>query len=205
MHSGRVIALGRLLLATLFMAAVLIDVSQPFQAPVQTYELLFAYQLLAASVAIATWNSWWLDARLAGPVHAIDIGLFTVLVFLTEGYTSPFFVFFVVLLLSAAIRWGWKETALTAILVAILYLLAGLVTANSSAGAELYRFVVRAGHLVILSLILIWFGLHQSRARAADRRGSVRLRPRKQRWSAPPSPRRHGWSRRWARRPLRAR
>lgn len=161
------IALGRLLLATLFMGALLIDVSQPFQAPVQTYELLFAYQLFAAGIAVVTWSNWWLDARLAGPAHAVDIGLFTILVFLTQGYTSPFFVFFVFLLLSAAIRWGWKETALTAILVAILYLLAGLVAANSNVGLELYRFVVRAGHLVILSLILIWFGVHQSRARTS--------------------------------------
>ncbi len=111
LYSGRVIALGRLMLATLFMVALMIDVSQPVQAPTETYELLLLYQLFAAVIALATWNNWWLDAKLAGPAHAVDIALFTVLVFVTEGYTSPFFVFFVFLLLSAAIRWGWKETA----------------------------------------------------------------------------------------------
>jgi signal transduction histidine kinase len=39
------------------------------------------------------------------------------------------------------------------------------VSARSSVGFQLYRFIVRAGHLVILSLIMIWFGIHQLRAR----------------------------------------
>lgn len=165
LYSGRVIALGRLLLAVSFLGAIAVDISQPAQAPTQTFTLLIAYVVFAAGIAAATWNNWWLDAKLAGPAHAVDIGLFTVLVLLTEGYTSPFFVFFVFVLLAAAIRWGWRETTLTAILLAILYLVAGLVAAKSSVGFQLYRYIVRTGHLVILSLIIIWFGIHQWRAR----------------------------------------
>jgi hypothetical protein len=164
-----VIALGRLLLATSFLVAIWVDATQPAQYPVQTFSLLIGYVGFAALVAAVTWNDWWLDARLAGPAHAVDILLFTVIVLLTEGYTSPFFVFFIFLLLAAAIRWGWRETALTAILVTILYLVAGILAVRSNAGFELYRFIVRTGHLVILSLILIWFGVHQWRARATSR------------------------------------
>ncbi|MFL6728524.1 MAG: sensor histidine kinase [Sphingomicrobium sp.] len=178
LYSGRVIALGRLLLATLYMGALMIDVSQPFQAPTETYALLVFYQLFAAVVVLATWSNWWLDARLAGPVHAVDIALFTVLVFLTDGYTSPFFVFFTFLLLSSAIRWGWKETALTAILVAILYLLAGMVAAQSNIGPQLYRVVIRAGQLVIVSLVLIWFGIHHWRARGPSVAAELLTEPR---------------------------
>ena len=54
--------------------------------------------------------------------------MFTLMVLLTHGYTSPFFTFFMFLLLSAAIRWGWKATALTAVLVTLLYLIVGLST-----------------------------------------------------------------------------
>lgn len=165
LYSGRVIALGRLLLAVSFLGAIAVDISQPAQAPTQTFGLLIAYVAFAAGIAAATWNNWWLDAKLAGPAHAVDIGLFTVLVLLTEGYTSPYFIFFVFVLLAAAIRWGWRETTLTAILLAILYLVAGLVAAKSAVGFQLYRFIVRTGHLVILSLIIIWFGIHQWRAR----------------------------------------
>ena len=159
--SGRVIALGRLLLATLFLVSILIDSSQPAQAPVSTYALLAAYVAYAAGIVLLTWNNWWLDARLAGPGHAIDITLFAVLVLLTEGYTSPFFTFFMFLLLSAAIRWGWQATALTAILLTLTYLVLGMLAVPSGEAFELQRFVVRTGHLVILSLILIWFGINQ--------------------------------------------
>jgi signal transduction histidine kinase len=163
--SGRVITLGRLMLACLFVVAILVDASQPAQAPLQAYALLATYVILAAGIAIVTWNSWWLDAKLAGPAHAMDVVLFTVFVLLTEGYTSPFFTFFIFLLLSAAIRWGWRATALTAALLTLLYLIAGLLVVNVSAKFELQPFVVRGGQLIIVSLIVIWFGANQWRAR----------------------------------------
>ena len=161
--SGRVIALGRLMLASLFLVAILIDASQPTHAPQATYAVLGGYVLFAAAIVAATWRNWWLDARLAGPAHAIDIVLFTVLVLLTEGFTSPFFAFFIFLLLSAAIRWGWNLTAATAILLALLYLIVGMLVATTDQPFELQRFIVRAGQMIILSLILIWFGANQWR------------------------------------------
>ena len=102
--SGRVIALGRLILAALFLLAIWIDASQPARAPAATYVVLAAYVAFAAAIVVATWSNWWLDAKLAGPAHAVDIILFTLLVLLTEGYTSPFFTFFMFVLLSAATR-----------------------------------------------------------------------------------------------------
>src|SRR5205085_2064126 len=111
-----------------------------------------------------TWRSWWRDARLTGPAHAVDIVVFTALVFLTDGYTSPFFIFFIFLLLAAAIRWGWKETTLTALLLVVLYFAVGLL-AVTKPDFELYRFIIRTGQLIILSLILVWFGANQWRAR----------------------------------------
>ena len=167
--SGRVIALGRLMLATLFLLAIWVDVSQPMQAPATTYALLAAYVAFAAAIVALTWSNWWLDARLAGPAHAADIILFTLLVLLTEGYTSPFFTFFMFLLLSAAIRWGWRATALTAVLLTLLYILAGLLVVASNGAFDMERFVVRTGHLIILSLILMWFGVNQWRTRFYSR------------------------------------
>ena len=159
--SGRLIALGRLMLASLFLAAILLDASQPARAPFSTYSILAFYIVFAAGLAVAVWRSWWLDARFAGPAHALDITMFAMLVLLTESYTSPFFTFFVFVLLSAAIRWGWRATALTAILLTLLYLLVGLVGLTSGVAFEWERFLVRTGQLVILSLILIWFGANQ--------------------------------------------
>lgn len=158
------IALGRVMLAALFLISIWLDQSQPTQAPERTYALLLFYVLYALGIAALTWRNWWLDARLAAPAHIIDMAVFTAIVFSTNGYTSPFFLFFVLPLLSAAIRWGWRETALTATLLVLLYLSAGLLVTGSET-FELQRFVARSGHLVILSALLIWFGMHQQFSR----------------------------------------
>lgn len=149
------------MLALLFFFAILFDESQPARAPSATYAILMIYIAFAAIIAAVTWRSWWLDARFAGPAHALDIAMFAVLVMLTESYTSPFFTFFVFVLLSAAIRWDLRATVLSAILLALLYLLVGLVGLMSGVEFEWQRFLVRTGQLVILSLILIWFGANQ--------------------------------------------
>ncbi len=163
-QSGRVIALGRMLLVSLFLIAILLDTGEPGRAMVETYVLLFVYATVAVAIAVAAWRNWWIDARLAVPSHAIDMAVFTAIVFSSNGTTSPFFLFFVLPLLSAAIRWNWRETALTASALVILYLIAGLLVAGHQT-FELERFVIRSGHLIILSLLLIWFGIHQRRTR----------------------------------------
>jgi len=158
--SGRVIASGRTLLACLFMLAVWLDSSQPANAPAETYALLIIYAAWAAALTLLTWRDWWLDARLAAPAHVVDVAVFTAMLYSTEGYTSPYFTFFVFLLLSSAIRWGWQETAATAVAVIFSYFLISLLTAPAGE-FDVERFVVRSGHLFILSAILIWFGSNQ--------------------------------------------
>jgi signal transduction histidine kinase len=160
-RSGRVIALARAVLAAVFLFAIWVDRSQPAQAVEVTYTVLVVYVIAAAAIAALTWQNWWLDARLAGPMQVIDIVVFTLLVLTSDGYTSPFFVFFVFLILSAAIRWGWRETALTAVPVTLLYVAAGVVAGSESgANFDLQRFIIRSGNLVVLSVVLIWFGVN---------------------------------------------
>ena len=154
---GRVIALGRVILASLFLLS---NAFNRLQQPTAAFELLFAYVLVAVAIATITWRNWWLDARLAAPAHLLDMAVFTSIVFSSTSYTSPFFLFFILPLLSAAIRWGWRETLLTASGLILLHLAAGVVVAGS-AYFELQRFIVRTGHLLILSAVLIWFGVHQ--------------------------------------------
>lgn len=142
--------------------AIWLDESQPAQAVEQTYALLAAYVFLSIAAIALTWKNWWMECRLAAPLHVLDIMVFTALVFATEGYTSPFFTFFVFLILAATIRWGWRETTLTAAVVVLLYLAAGL-TADSwgTEDFELRRFVIRSAYVLVLSMILIWFGMNQ--------------------------------------------
>jgi signal transduction histidine kinase len=149
------------MLASLFLLAIWFDASQPTKTPLAAWAVLGAYAIFALGVLATTWNNWWLDARLAGLFHAIDIILFTFLVFSTEGYTPPF-ASFIFVLLAAAIRWGWRSTALSALLLILLYILAGLTVAQTP--DEFHPFIIRTGNLVILSLILMWFGVNQWRS-----------------------------------------
>src|SRR5206468_12603633 len=136
-------------LAALFLVAVWLDPSQPARSAIVTYAMIGTYLVVAVAIAVGTWRNWWLDARLAVPSHFVDMALFTGVVFSTNGYTSPFFVIFMLPLLSATIRWGWRETALTALALVLLYFSAGLLVAGSQP-FELQRFMVRTADLVIL-------------------------------------------------------
>ncbi|HEV2594557.1 MAG TPA: ATP-binding protein [Sphingomicrobium sp.] len=156
------IALGRLMLCAVLLIAVSADHGEPHLAWVRTYSLLTVYAVAAGAIAFATWRNWWLDARLAVITHGVDMAVFTAIVFSANSTTSPFFLFFVLPLLSAAIRWSWRETAFTATVMILLYMAAGLLIAGTGS-FELERFIIRAGNLLILSLLLIWFGIHQRR------------------------------------------
>lgn len=152
------------MLAVLFAAAALLDLSPVFDPKSMTAAIIGGYIVFAAAIIVATWNNWWLDARLAGPAHAVDLGVFTLLIALTEASDSPYFTFFTFLLLAASIRWSWRVTTLTAVLLVLLYLTAGMVVSGPTEPAAQHAFIDRTGHLFILSLIVIWFGVNQWRS-----------------------------------------
>ena len=156
------ISLGRLALASVFLLAIWVDPTQPSRHAEEAYAVLTAYGLAAAFYLAITWNDWWLEHRLAAWAHGTDIVLFAAMVFLTEGYTSPFFTFFVFIVLSATIKWGWRETAISAGIVILLFYLAGWAAmALGGAQLEVMRFLIRGTYLIVLSAVLIWFGINQ--------------------------------------------
>lgn len=161
-RSGRVISSSRLALASVFLLAIWLDPSQPSRHAEEAYLILASYVAVAAVYAVLTWDDWWLEHRLAAWAHGFDIALFGVMVFLTEGYTSPFFTFFVFIVLSATIKWSWRETAITSALIILLFFVAGWAALNWAAGDfEMRRFIIRGTYLIVLSLVLIWFGINQ--------------------------------------------
>ncbi|HEX2763281.1 MAG TPA: ATP-binding protein [Allosphingosinicella sp.] len=166
-RSGRVIAFGRAALALFFLTAIWLDRSQPMLAAPETYGLLALYVLASAALLALTWDNWWLEAKLAGPAHVVDMLVFLWLNYATQGYTSPFFTFFAFLIFSASIRWGWRGTAATAAIIVILYIASAVTAASWGTQAfEWRRFVLRGSYLVALSaLIILW--LVATRASAA--------------------------------------
>ena len=179
-RSGRIIALCRVAMASVFFLALWIDPKQPVRSSTIGYLLLFDYVIVSAALMVLAWRHWWWDQRLAWPVHVLDVFAFLAAVYFTEtvydDFTSPFLAFFIFLMLSATIRWEWRVTALTGVAVTALYLLVGLVLEWIGTDIDIYRFGRRIIYMMVLTLVLIWFGLQrreQSVERFVDPPGSA--------------------------------
>lgn len=165
---GRVIAVLRIALAVVFLISLVFEPVGPGENILAGLALLCAYLALSAVVAAATWRSWWLDHRLARPLLVVDVAVFLIAVFVTEGYdadfTSPFLAFFALIVLFAMLRWGWRIAARAGVIVSLLFILLGLALIAAHYPIELHRFSRRAFYMVALLLVLVWFGI--------DRRGA---------------------------------
>lgn len=165
-RSGRVISLSRVVLGAVFLTGVWLDPSQPVHHAASAYALLFGYLLVALLCLVVTWDDWRLETRLALPALIVDLAMFTSLVVLTQGHSNPFFPFFAFILLSAALRWGWLETAITAIVLISLFLSASVSgTFWESTDFDSRRFLYRTAFLFVLSFVIVWFGFNQLRPR----------------------------------------
>jgi signal transduction histidine kinase len=175
-RSGRAIALGRVLLASFFVVAMGLDTSEPGRVTAGAYTILIFYAAAALAYMAITWNDWWLEARLGGLAHVVDVLAFGVVTFASRGYTSPFFTFFVFLLLSASLRWGWRKTALTAAAIIFLYMLEGYAASSATtAPFDVNRFAIRSSYLTVLSsMIILWFASNQRPAPTAPPAGRLR-------------------------------
>lgn len=171
LRSGGVIAASRIVLAAVFFLALWFDPSQPVRASEWGYALLLGYVIVASGLLLIALRSWWWDHRLAWPGLMLDVGVFLAAVFMTEGasdFTSPFLAFFAFVMLAATIRWDWRATALVGLATTGLYLAVGLFMSGGGIEVDLYRFTRRVIYMLILSLVLVWFGL-QRRERHVDR------------------------------------
>lgn len=185
-RSGRVIAFGRAALALFFLTALWLDHSQPTLAAPETYGLLALYVLASVALLLLTWDNWWLESKLAGPAHLVDMLVFLWLNYATQGYASPFFTFFAFLIFSASIRWGWRGTAATAAIIVILYISSAVTAASWGTQAfEWRRFVLRGSYLVALSaMIILW--LVATRASSASAPALPALEPGRERTDMAP-------------------
>jgi signal transduction histidine kinase len=151
-----------MVLAAVFLLAIWLDPTQPHRYATAAYGLLGLYLVTSAILFIFTWADGWMDWKLAVPSHCLDVATFALLVFLTDGYTSPFFTHFIFIILSATIRWGWRETAITAGACVFLFFFAGFAELYvNSHVLQVQRVMMRGTYLVVLSGFLIWIGINQ--------------------------------------------
>src|SRR5215212_561185 len=124
----RWIAWARLALSGIALSAVNFDVSSsPLGAASRA--LLVAYLFYASSLVFAAARLRF-GLGLQYLVHGIDIAVSSALMYLTDGPTSPFYVFFVFISLAGALRWDWRGAIGSAALLAFVLVLLYLVDVN---------------------------------------------------------------------------
>ncbi len=168
----RVLATTRLFLATSFLAAIYVVPTEPGHYPPVVYLLLFLY--LVHSFVVMILARIRLRPTLAFRlfVHGADIVWPTVVSLYTKEAISPFFLFFLFVLLEAAYRWGLWETLATS--VASVALLAGenavaewiLLPAAFQIHPVLNRLLLSAAYLLSMGLLIGYLAENEKQLRA---------------------------------------
>lgn len=169
----RVIATGRAFLAVAGLLAIYLDPTEPRRLQATSYSVLTLYAIYG--LAVMFWMRGRLNLRPSQvyTFHAIDILCASVLTFVSEGPVSPFFLFFLFVVLAAAFRWAFRETLLTAVVVAVIFLVEMAIAAIGpwrdlfvSSEGEMNRILLREAWLLITGVLLSFLADQDKSARA---------------------------------------
>jgi signal transduction histidine kinase len=155
-RAERIIALARAFLAAATLLAIWLDPVEPAKLAPLTYTLLAGYVGYALLVLALVSRPAAPVAVLAPWTHALDLILISILLYLTDAPTSPFFVYFVFALLAAALRWQWQGVLVTGAVTLGIFLTLGLGAPLPSGEPrfELDRFIIRSVHLALVAVLL---------------------------------------------------
>jgi signal transduction histidine kinase len=113
-ETERVLAFVRLVLAlsSLLVLRLKPDEVFPFH---WALGLTLVYSAHALALLVLFWPRQQVSSRTAFLVHAVDVLWPAIISLFAAGTGGPFFLFYIFALLSAALRWGMRETALTTV------------------------------------------------------------------------------------------
>lgn len=164
-RAERLIATGRFVLAASSLTAVYLEPSTPAQYQRATYSLLFVYTIYALATALAAWRSPVPTARWRLVSHVLDLVLFSLFVYLTEGPASPFFLYFVFSLFCATLRFSWRGILVTGAVALAIYGSMAVVSSYRDPDADVSRAMIRVAYLGVIAALLVYLGVYQQRLR----------------------------------------
>jgi signal transduction histidine kinase len=153
------LTVGTLLTVFLFPAAA------PQLSPA-AYILVFGYLAYCVSVYLWLRISGRVGKHFALTAHLVDVLWLAAITGLTQGPSSPFFIFVTFILLAAAFRWGFKETAGTGLFFVFMFSVQGLAFASSppvQGELDLNRLITRGIFLGLITILLGYLGDAQKR------------------------------------------
>lgn len=166
-RTERLIAVGRVVLASFSLLAIWLDPLEPAKYAGLAYLLLAAYVFYALVICLLVWVSYGSLVRLRLATHIFDLGIFSLFMYFTEGPTSPFFVYFVFSILCATLRWQWRGVLWTAAVALAAYIGMGVYTAEvlHDPEFELNRFIIRSVYLAVIAGMLAFLGAYEQKRR----------------------------------------
>ncbi len=152
-----------LAVASLF--AVWFDVDEPVRFVATTYTALVIYVVYSLGVAVALWRAEAVPPHWSGITHATDLAYCSLLIFCTEGPSSPFNSWFVFALLSATLRWRARGTLWTAGVVLVAFVVSTLYFSIFLVGEDfdMRAVIIRGVYLVVLAALLHYVGTQNQR------------------------------------------
>lgn len=166
-YDERLIGAGRAVLAGFFLLAIWLDPSEPSRYAHLTYTILAGYLVYALALALVIWRLVTPGRVLPIFTHVVDLMVFTVIMFFTEGPTSPFFVYFIFSLVCATLRWQWRGTLWTALVSLVVVGFLALYSADlwHDPQYELNRVIIRLVYLSVTAILLGYLGAHELKRR----------------------------------------
>ena len=172
-RSERVLAIGRAFLTVWGLVAVYVDPTEPSGLAELSYAILVGYALYSVIVLVFVERARRLAPRDAEFLHAVDILWTATLTFVSNGVGSPFFLFFIFVVLAAAFRWGFRATMITAAVVFGLVAVQTLVLATGTSGTlfsfsgdEINRTIMRVAYLLLSAFMVGYLGEQEKLLRA---------------------------------------
>ena len=169
----RVLAIGRAFLTVSGLVSIYIDPTEPARLAELTYAVLFAYALYSLIVLAFVHRATRLALRDGEILHSIDILWTAALTFVSNGVGSPFFLFFIFVVLAAAYRWGFRGTVVTgAVVVGLLAIQSLVATLGPWRGLffivadDLNRTIMRVAYLLLTSFLVGYLGEEEKALRA---------------------------------------
>jgi signal transduction histidine kinase len=169
----RILAATRAILALASVFVIWVDPTEPRHYATVVYGLLGLFLLESVGVLALVRTQRNSSPRFRLAVHAIDILWPALISIFTAGPNSPFYLFYVFVLLEAAYRWGLQATLQTALISTVLFISQAFFTVAKGyflpslfrGSYDLNSFVMRGIYLLIMGYLLGYLGEEEKQLR----------------------------------------
>lgn len=142
--------------------AIYIDPTEPARLREITYAVLLSYAVYSVAVLAYIHAASRVTSRHRLALHGLDILWTSALTVVSQGPVSPFFLFFLFVVVAAAYRWGFRETTGTALVIIAIFV---IETALAAAGPwnipwlaamtlDLNGAILRVSYLLLTGVLL---------------------------------------------------